>query len=85
LLRVVPLPKAATGRKNTSSGGGMPPPDEQPKTFLIKEKLSTIRPAVQGVRTGRISDILNRGHASPALLIASIVRQGKAIFCNERK
>jgi len=44
LLRVVPLPKAATGRKNTSSGGGMPPPDEQPKTFLIKEKLSTMCP-----------------------------------------
>jgi transposase InsO family protein len=42
--RVAPLPKAATGRKNTSSGGGMPPPDEQPKTFLIKEKLSTMCP-----------------------------------------
>ena len=44
LLRVAPLRKAATGHKNTSSGGGMPPPDEQPRTFLIKEKLSDMCP-----------------------------------------
>jgi transposase InsO family protein len=44
LMRVVPLPKAATGHKNTSADGGMPPSAEQQKTFLIKEKLSGMCP-----------------------------------------
>jgi hypothetical protein len=44
LMRLMPLPKTENKRKNNSAGGGMPPPAEQPKTFLIMEKVSGMCP-----------------------------------------